>query len=320
MIEKSYFAVIHKDETSDFGVSFPEVEGCFSAGDTKEDAIEKAKEALEEYLTWLLQDGEPLPDCMDGEEVTAYALEKCGEDGLVDVVRVTVQIDEEKILQSAVEERRSIRLKEMADGQKDYTARSWIHGAWDHFNALLMFVGVCALFVWSAVTGWIKEKTQILREKISGKDEDYPYAGIRMSSDYRMQEPLPQWMRAENKEKEWIKTTLKQANPGTLISCHDCPFRLTEQGEGLNPGQGGWASWEEREALEKLRDRWRKTISVCGHPANGKWGNVRYGAHTPDEKTCPRALLANMNPIRRAYWKWRMKQHIKKHGSTSKVL
>ena len=34
-----YPIVIHKDETSDYGVVFPDLPGCFSAGDTIEEAI-----------------------------------------------------------------------------------------------------------------------------------------------------------------------------------------------------------------------------------------------------------------------------------------
>ena len=39
--------VIHKDETSAYGVTVPDLPGCFSAGDTPEDAIVSAQEAIE---------------------------------------------------------------------------------------------------------------------------------------------------------------------------------------------------------------------------------------------------------------------------------
>ena len=41
-----YFAVVHKDEDSAFGISFPEIPGCFSAADREEDIIPNAIEAL----------------------------------------------------------------------------------------------------------------------------------------------------------------------------------------------------------------------------------------------------------------------------------
>ena len=45
-----YFAVVHKDEDSAFGISFPEAPGCFSAADREEDIIPNAIEALSLYF------------------------------------------------------------------------------------------------------------------------------------------------------------------------------------------------------------------------------------------------------------------------------
>ena len=41
-----YIAVVHKDETSCFGVFFPDVKGVFTAGDTLDDAFRQAREVL----------------------------------------------------------------------------------------------------------------------------------------------------------------------------------------------------------------------------------------------------------------------------------
>lgn len=41
-----YIALIHKDADSCYGVSFPDVPGVFTAGDTIDEAIEKAAEVL----------------------------------------------------------------------------------------------------------------------------------------------------------------------------------------------------------------------------------------------------------------------------------
>ena len=41
-----YFAVVHKDDDSAFGISFPDLPGCFSAADREEDIIPNAIEAL----------------------------------------------------------------------------------------------------------------------------------------------------------------------------------------------------------------------------------------------------------------------------------
>lgn len=41
-----YYAVVHKDDDSAYGVHFPDVPGCFSAADTLEDVLPNAVEAL----------------------------------------------------------------------------------------------------------------------------------------------------------------------------------------------------------------------------------------------------------------------------------
>ena len=42
-----YPVVVHKDQTSDYGVSVPDLPGCFSAGRTLDEALENIKEAIE---------------------------------------------------------------------------------------------------------------------------------------------------------------------------------------------------------------------------------------------------------------------------------
>jgi predicted RNase H-like HicB family nuclease len=55
-----YIALVHKDEGTSYGVSFPDVPGCISAGDTFEEAVANASEALAGHLA-LMSDGDPLP-------------------------------------------------------------------------------------------------------------------------------------------------------------------------------------------------------------------------------------------------------------------
>lgn len=43
---KTYIALVHKDEDSAYGVSFPDVPGCFSAADTAEELLPMASDAL----------------------------------------------------------------------------------------------------------------------------------------------------------------------------------------------------------------------------------------------------------------------------------
>ena len=52
-----YSVAIHKDDGSCFGISVPDIEGCFSAGDTLDEALENTKEAISGHLEVLADDG-----------------------------------------------------------------------------------------------------------------------------------------------------------------------------------------------------------------------------------------------------------------------
>ena len=62
-----YPVVIHKDRSSDYGVTVPDLPGCFSAGDTMEDALVNVVEAIECHLEGLLFDGEIIPEAQSVE-------------------------------------------------------------------------------------------------------------------------------------------------------------------------------------------------------------------------------------------------------------
>ncbi len=56
-----YPVVIHKDPESDYGVTVPDLPGCFSAGGTMDEALQEVIEAIETHLESMLLDGEPIP-------------------------------------------------------------------------------------------------------------------------------------------------------------------------------------------------------------------------------------------------------------------
>ena len=80
-----YPVVIHKDGASGYGVSVPDLPGCFSAGDTLEEAVESAQEAIACHLEGLLMDGEPLPAMQSLEMLQAGEDYQGGLWALVDV-------------------------------------------------------------------------------------------------------------------------------------------------------------------------------------------------------------------------------------------
>lgn len=53
---------IKKEDEAAFGVVIPDLPGCFSAGDTLDEAIENAKEAAELWLETIIDDGESIPE------------------------------------------------------------------------------------------------------------------------------------------------------------------------------------------------------------------------------------------------------------------
>lgn len=56
-----YPVVIHKDENSDFGVMVPDIPGCYSAGNTYDEALNNVIEAIECHLEGLLLDNKSIP-------------------------------------------------------------------------------------------------------------------------------------------------------------------------------------------------------------------------------------------------------------------
>jgi predicted RNase H-like HicB family nuclease len=59
---KVYVALMEKEPDSDYGVYFPDFPGCVTAGDTMEEAVRRAPEALKLHLDGMATDGDPIPD------------------------------------------------------------------------------------------------------------------------------------------------------------------------------------------------------------------------------------------------------------------
>jgi predicted RNase H-like HicB family nuclease len=57
----NYFALVHKELDSDYGVSFPDFPGCITAGRTLDEARIMAEEALSSHIELLQEMGEDIP-------------------------------------------------------------------------------------------------------------------------------------------------------------------------------------------------------------------------------------------------------------------
>jgi predicted RNase H-like HicB family nuclease len=64
-----YIGLIHKEATSDFGVSFPDFPGVATAGTSLDDARAMAEEALAFHIEGLVADGEAIPEPSSLEDV-----------------------------------------------------------------------------------------------------------------------------------------------------------------------------------------------------------------------------------------------------------
>jgi predicted RNase H-like HicB family nuclease len=54
-------AIEHGNDTTAFGVVVPDLPGCFSAGDTLDEALDNAREAIDLWLETVIDDGGAVP-------------------------------------------------------------------------------------------------------------------------------------------------------------------------------------------------------------------------------------------------------------------
>jgi len=81
----NYPIVIHKDKDSVYGVTVPDLPGCFSAGETMEEALENAIEAIMCHAEGLIMDDETVPQPTSMENHKNNELYKDGVWALVTV-------------------------------------------------------------------------------------------------------------------------------------------------------------------------------------------------------------------------------------------
>jgi len=83
---KYFYAVVHKDADSAYGVHFPDLPGCFSAADDLDDVLPNAIEAMELWL-----EDQPEPDASRVADIRERAAADLAEGAfLMAVPRMTV--------------------------------------------------------------------------------------------------------------------------------------------------------------------------------------------------------------------------------------
>ena len=103
---RQYIALIHKDAGSDYGVSFPDLPGCVTAGVDLDDAGRMAEKALALHLEGMAEDDEPIPEpssleavMADRENRDAVAILVKAPVATAKAVRVNMTITEEELEQ-----------------------------------------------------------------------------------------------------------------------------------------------------------------------------------------------------------------------------
>lgn len=108
----NYIALIHKEENSDYGISFPDLPGCISAGETLEEAKLIAQEAIISHISVLKEMNELIPAPSTLEEIMSFPENRSAIAFLVHVpsnhsVRINITLPEDVL---SVIDRRAKRL------------------------------------------------------------------------------------------------------------------------------------------------------------------------------------------------------------------
>jgi predicted RNase H-like HicB family nuclease len=103
---RHYIGLIHKDDDSHFGVSFPDLPGVVTAGTTLDDARVMAEEALALHIEGLIEDDEAIPEPSSLEQIMSDRDNRSGVAVLVPAkidqpkaVRVNVTLPEDVLAQ-----------------------------------------------------------------------------------------------------------------------------------------------------------------------------------------------------------------------------
>lgn len=90
-----YPAIFHEDDDG-IWVEFPDLEGCFSEGDTIEEAFDGAKEALEGWCLSVLERTHKLPKASSIKAIDP------GENAFVNLVETTIKYTKENSVKKTV--------------------------------------------------------------------------------------------------------------------------------------------------------------------------------------------------------------------------
>ncbi len=86
----TYPGIIHEDLTNNkhngYWIEFPDLDGCFSDGDTLDELLKNAEEAIELFVLCELEEGRKLPKASSIKDID------CNKDGYTTLVRTDVDL------------------------------------------------------------------------------------------------------------------------------------------------------------------------------------------------------------------------------------
>ncbi|HQS84091.1 MAG: CopG family transcriptional regulator [Alphaproteobacteria bacterium 16-39-46] len=99
----NYIALIHKENNSDYGVSFPDFPGCITAGKTLDESKTMAQEAITTHVEILREMGEHINPPSSLEEIMQNREDKEAVAFLVNVpsekaIRVNITVPEDNLI------------------------------------------------------------------------------------------------------------------------------------------------------------------------------------------------------------------------------
>jgi predicted RNase H-like HicB family nuclease len=92
-----YPIVIHKNKSSDYGATVPDLPGCFSAGTSLDDALAMAREAIELHLEGLIEEGQLIPQPQPIERHRANPAYRTGTWALVRIEPSHLRINAKRV-------------------------------------------------------------------------------------------------------------------------------------------------------------------------------------------------------------------------------
>ena len=121
------------DETHAYGVVVPDLPGCFSAGDSLDEAFSQAKEAIEGWIEMSFDDGLDIPSPSSIEDLAKNPDFKGWFFGVVDVDLSKLSDKAERVnitLPQRVLNRLDRQAKSAGDTRSGYIAKMVMSGAW----------------------------------------------------------------------------------------------------------------------------------------------------------------------------------------------